>query len=149
MACIRCGRETEGRNYSVHYGWKAAQSSKSARLGTATVSRTTTRYSIGGADSVCLCNRCVRRLNLPMTLGIFLVTLFLGLWLVSAHMPWVVIGGLLLLAAAGALINVVSTKVSVSDGEEAACKWARKQHLHGADTVFWTPKEFTKLEVQS
>ena len=112
------------------------------------MTRTSTTYAVGGSDALCLCNRCVRRLNLPTNLFLFLVALVPGLWLVTTHLPWVIGGWLLLLVALGALVSAVSTKVGVDEGEQAACKWARKKNLHGPDAVFWTTKEFAKLKVR-
>lgn len=144
--CARCGREADGRRYALHYGWKTDQSSTSTSLGVATVTKTSTTYRIGGSEDPFLCNRCVRRLNLPMNILAFSIVLILGLVLCSAPMPWFIGGLVLLLAAVGLLISIFSTNVSVSDGEQAVCRFARKQHLHGTGAVYWTPKEYAKLK---
>ena len=147
MLCQKCNKNP-GKPYTIHYGKKIGQYTKSIVQGT----QTTTTYQIGGYEDVYLCKECTRRnpwefvkfaalTLLVFGLGFFCIYSIVSPWNDVLCIPFGLVGfGF----AAPWVINFA--KITENRGEVAAKEYL-KEKLEGAGfDTFWSVKEYMKLK---
>lgn len=152
--CRKCGLEKKGRTYKYFYGRKMGQKTSYSTSAGATTRITETTVSVGGSNTMFLCDSCVQRSTLKSRIKMLLVTLLTGGFLMSGVVSFfekgIVSGFFCLipyLIIISALGYFVFRKIESNDGEDLAGSWAVSNGIHGSGIDrYWTTETNSKMK---